>query len=295
MNTTSDLSQAKRSPIDAKNGCARGFIRALAIVCIIAIVSSTAQAQWTLGVSVVDRDPRPQSPGLLVSGVAPGGAAQRAGIEPRDVIYQVNGRNVTNIVDLRQALAASQGRAVLLIRDCRTGAMGNVQAFPQWVAQRAPQPAQPPADLAQQQVDIITRSLGMPRIPTYAAQVTNAEATRILQYGRPVLVIRYNPVFLNNLYRQSGMWASISVLAHEVGHHFNGDTGFYSGWSNQWGKELRADYLSGFVLARAGASLEESTRALRSMYSAMGSATHPDTPKRLAALAAGWQKGRLGR
>ena len=55
------------------------------------------------------------------------------------------------------------------------------------------------------------------------------------------------------------------VLAHEIGHHIDhrqiGDLAWVNG--NMWDKELRADAISGYALAKAGMSENEVKNALR--------------------------------
>ena len=87
-----------------------------------------------------------------------------------------------------------------------------------------------------------------------------------------------------------GPFAPVSVLAHEVGHHANGDTTWFGVFRHPWHRELGADFVSGLALARLGASPEEATRALRAMFN-FGSPSHPDTPRRMAAVMDGWQRG----
>ena len=156
-----------------------------------------------------------------------------------------------------------------------------------------PAPQIPPVKdngIAQKQVNQVTNLLGMQPIPVYTGQVANASASAVPNgFGGFSPVIHFNPAFLNQL-SQLGKWAPFSVLAHEVGHHYHGDATFYGKFTHPWTKELRADFISGYVLAKMGATLEESTRALRSTFNLLGSHTHPDTPKRLEALSAGWRR-----
>jgi hypothetical protein len=68
------------------------------------------------------------------------------------------------------------------------------------------------------------------------AQVDNAAAV-IYQGQRYIL---YNPSFINQLDEAANdRWASISVLAHEIGHHLLGHT--LDGRGSQLPKELAAD------------------------------------------------------
>src|SRR5687767_4496297 len=81
-------------------------------------------------------------------------------------------------------------------------------------------------------------------------QVDNAAAV-VYQNQRYIL---YNSSFINKLDDVANdKWASISVLAHEIGHHLLGHT--LDGRGSQLPKELAADEFSGLVLRRMGASL----------------------------------------
>jgi hypothetical protein len=115
--------------------------------------------------------------------------------------------------------------------------------------------------------------------------VQNAAA---VTYGGKRYVL-YNPNFINQLDRASGnRWASISVLAHEVGHHLEGHT------ENSEGShptiELEADEFSGYALRKMGASLADAQTAMRLIASQYASATHPARHNRLSAIAEGWNE-----
>jgi hypothetical protein len=132
----------------------------------------------------------------------------------------------------------------------------------------------------------VARALGVSPIPIYKGGVPNASAT-VINNG-PVIV--YSSQFLNSMDQQASGWASVSIIAHEYGHHLNYDTTYYGQFKHPWTKELQADFVSGLVMARLGATLEQATRALRANYSYTGSQSHPDSPKRLDALAQGWYR-----
>ena len=53
--------------------------------------------------------------GLVVTGVAPDGAAAESGLRPGDVLRSVNGSRVSSVSDVRQALRASSDRPALLL------------------------------------------------------------------------------------------------------------------------------------------------------------------------------------
>jgi len=80
---------------------------------------------WGLAVAALGRDDarrlgvKPGS-GVIVTDVAEGSPADEAGVEPGDVVVEVNRRAVRSPADLGRALAASPRRALLLVR--RNGA-----------------------------------------------------------------------------------------------------------------------------------------------------------------------------
>lgn len=124
-----------------------------------------------------------------------------------------------------------------------------------------------------------------PNFEIMAAQVDNAAA---VMYGGKRYVL-YNPNFINALEQKTGnKWASVSVLAHEIGHHLNGHTVTATG--SQPALELEADEFSGFVLRKMGASLADAQAAMRVLASQTASRTHPAQYDRLDYIARGWQR-----
>ena len=101
-------------------------------------------------------------------------------------------------------------------------------------------------------------------------------------------VIVYDPEFLLDIERRTDEWGPISIMAHEVAHHLQGHS-VHGGGSNP-PDELDADFFSGFILQRMGASLESAQAAIRSRASPTGSHTHPPRRERLQAIAMGWRK-----
>jgi len=103
--------------------------------------------------------------------------------------------------------------------------------------------------------------------------------------------IFYNPEFFDKLNEVTGSeWSSISILAHEIGHHLNGHT--LSGGSISPAIELEADEFSGFVLKKMGASLDEAQQAIKKIASTKDSHTHPARNKRMVAIARGWSNAK---
>lgn len=103
--------------------------------------------------------------------------------------------------------------------------------------------------------------------------------------------ILYNPNFIKQIDRAAGTdWASISILAHEIGHHVKGHVFKNNGGSSHQ-NELEADEFSGLVLKKMGASLEDAQVAMRMISGNRASATHPGKSDRLTAIAKGWNLG----
>jgi hypothetical protein len=119
--------------------------------------------------------------------------------------------------------------------------------------------------------------------------IDNAYATII----RGQRYIVYDNQFLEKLDSYAGTkWASISVLAHEMGHHY------YNHMLNSTGSnptnELQADFFSGYVMEKLGASLQEAEAAMSKIASPQASSTHPGKTDRLNAIAKGWSSANSG-
>lgn len=115
------------------------------------------------------------------------------------------------------------------------------------------------------------------------ASIPNASA--VIYNGERYIL--YNGKFIKQVNKATGtQWASVSILAHEIGHHLNGHT-LGSGGSRPE-IELEADEFSGFVLRKMGASLSEAQAAMKVASSIQASETHPGKSDRLQAIAVGW-------
>ena len=115
----------------------------------------------------------------------------------------------------------------------------------------------------------------------------NIENAAAVAYGGKRYVL-YNPNFINALDRRTGnKWASISVLAHEVGHHLKGHT--VSGQGSHPTAELEADEFSGYALRKMGASLADAQATMQLIANQNASSTHPGKSSRLAAIQNGWE------
>ena len=139
---------------------------------------------------------------------------------------------------------------------------------------------------AEDAIEAIVEAIGLiPKFETQAAGVPNAAA---LIQGRQRYIL-YNQYFMRSVRDMTeNHWAPISILAHEIGHHLNAHTLDQSGSRPEF--ELEADYFSGNVLQRMGATLEDATAAMRQLGSPTGSSTHPAREDRIAAITNGWVK-----
>ena len=137
-----------------------------------------------------------------------------------------------------------------------------------------------------QQILEILKYSGLPiNFEIYSADINNALAT-IINGKRYIL---YDEKLLSYSDKMSGeYWTSMSILAHEIGHHLSGHTLSKSGSSHSI--ELEADKYSGFILHKMGASKEQSIKAINLFISNSESNTHPSKNKRIKAIIDGWEE-----
>ena len=113
--------------------------------------------------------------------------------------------------------------------------------------------------------------------------IQNAYATIINR----VRWIIYDNTFLEDIDTYTATkWASISVLAHEMGHHYYNHV--VSGAGSTPPKEIEADTFSGYVMEKLGASLDQSVVAIKAIATDRASSTHPAKNDRVAAITKGW-------
>ncbi len=135
----------------------------------------------------------------------------------------------------------------------------------------------------------ITNASGLPsNFKLVAGNVPNACA--VVKYNANTKsldrYIIYNQSFMQKIKASISDWASISILAHEIGHHLSGHSLQMGGSRPEL--ELEADKFSGFILEKLGATLEQSESAINALVNENGSLTHPGRSARLAAIVNGW-------
>jgi hypothetical protein len=125
-----------------------------------------------------------------------------------------------------------------------------------------------------------------------APDVPNAQALVEQVSGKEVRVILYNPTWMDDLKETlSSNWVSISIMAHEIGHHLAGhmDPAYADHPA-----ELEADKFSGFILNKMGASLEQSQLAMAMTAPDQASPSHPGRSQRVVEIARGWNEAAGG-
>lgn len=142
-----------------------------------------------------------------------------------------------------------------------------------------------PSVRALKQVDNIVEFSGLPsNFSIFSAHIGNAAAATVGSNR----IILYDEELLNAIdVSTNNYWSSISILAHEVGHHLAGHTISSIASPKQ---ELEADEFSGFILFKLGASLEQSDVAINLLGSETSSGTHPSKFIRREAINKGWLK-----
>jgi len=116
--------------------------------------------------------------------------------------------------------------------------------------------------------------------------------------------ILYDKDFMESLtVGRNKYWSNMFILAHEVGHHINGhslDIILYQNdvinpksLSTRRSQELEADEFAGFVLAKLGATFNQTSKVLLNIPKISNDydSTHPSTDKRIRAVKNGWEKG----
>jgi hypothetical protein len=125
------------------------------------------------------------------------------------------------------------------------------------------------------------------------SNISNCQA--IYYEGKPYIL--YNASFLEELKRMSFSekdivvsnknWEALTVLTHEIGHHFNNHLNNPPPGVSFWQLELEADEFAGSIISRLGGSLKDAQTAYMNEPNT-GSYTHPSRSDRLASIAKGW-------
>lgn len=145
----------------------------------------------------------------------------------------------------------------------------------------------PAEDRVIQIIDNIVSYSGLPNnFKVYRADYINNAFATIIENER---VIVYDSKLFNDVeWYSDTFWTSVSILAHEIGHHLSGHTEDNLG--SVPSKELEADAFSGFVLYKMGATKEQAIKAMSLLGSDHDSETHPSKSKRIKKIEDSWDK-----
>lgn len=145
----------------------------------------------------------------------------------------------------------------------------------------------PAEDRVIQIIDNIVSYSGLPNnFKVYRADYINNAFATVIENER---VIVYDSKLFNNVeWYSDTFWTSVSILAHEIGHHLSGHTEDNLG--SVPSKELEADRFSGYVLYKMGATKEQAIMAMSVLGSDVDSETHPSKSKRIKVIEDSWDK-----
>jgi hypothetical protein len=116
------------------------------------------------------------------------------------------------------------------------------------------------------------------------AEVDNIEAT--ISHRKKYIL--YNADFMKQINNATkDKWATVALLAHEIGHHIKGHTSKRAK-NNRLKYELEADEFAGYVLQKLGASLAQSQLVMKYIARTNPSTTHPARSDRMDAIEKGW-------
>jgi hypothetical protein len=142
-----------------------------------------------------------------------------------------------------------------------------------------------PSEAALDIVELILSYTGLPQsFEVYSANIYNAAA----MMANRERVILYDPQLIADIEQITDHdWPAVSILAHEIGHHLAGHT-LAEEYTRAF--ELEADYFSGFILHKMGATVDEAQSVMTLLRDHPNMTDHPRQAERLTAIANGWQE-----
>lgn len=142
-----------------------------------------------------------------------------------------------------------------------------------------------------EQIKSILSYSGLPiNFDIYSSDIENAVAVMI-DNKRYII---YDPKLLQYTDENSNSyWTSMSILAHEIGHHLSGHT--LNKNDDKLNNELQADKFSGFILYKLGATLIQAQTAINQLGTEQDTDTHPSKYKRMDIIKMGWEEASVQR
>lgn len=145
-----------------------------------------------------------------------------------------------------------------------------------------------PDSRIEDELDTIMKLINLPQHFVLLESDDQENACAFLDKIKSERFIIYNKAFFDSVAEKTKTkWATISILAHEVGHHLSGHTLKLNGSKSS--SELEADKFSGYVLGNLGANLEEATSAMKLFGSDIATEGYPSKQDRIAAIDDGWR------
>jgi tetratricopeptide (TPR) repeat protein len=153
-------------------------------------------------------------------------------------------------------------------------------------------------EAAERAIEKVLRPIGLRRnfVIIACPNINNAAA---VTYEDGIRYIVYDNAFMAKIDQTSNTdWASLSILAHELGHHLQGHTTGKPSFppsaeelSRKRARELEADEFSGFVMYKLGATLAQAQSAMSTLKDVANEefSTHPKRWRRLASIQAGYE------
>lgn len=100
--------------------------------------------------------------------------------------------------------------------------------------------------------------------------------------------IIFDRLFLQRFEKTTNKWFVTGVVAHELGHHFNGHT--LSGYGSRPDMELEADAFAGYIMQKLGAGKQEAKSIFSFLKPNQGPPSHPFRAQRYEAVERGWNE-----
>ena len=104
--------------------------------------------------------------------------------------------------------------------------------------------------------------------------------------------IYYDPQFMGDLNRGANSdWASWGALAHEIGHHLNGDPLREVSSQQRREDELAADEFAGFILGKLNSGIEQAQSFINALRN-VNSPSYPTKDERITAITRGYNRAK---
>ena len=158
-------------------------------------------------------------------------------------------------------------------------------------------------ELADNAINKILSVIGASQKPILQACNNINNAIAVAYKGQRYIL--YDRNFMNSINSEENQyWSNMFILAHEIGHHINGhslDILLYANdivdpksLEESRQQELEADEFAGFVLAKLGATLKETSLVMQNipLIDNENTSTHPIKDKRIIAARKGYKKGK---